>query len=306
MEETVHEPVMVAEVLSYLQAEHGGVFLDCTAGGGGHSEAILNAHPENRLFAIDKDETAVARTFNRLKKYGDRVFVTQGSFTELPETFVNIPFTGMLADLGISSDQLAAERGFSFNDTGSLDMRMHTETGSTAADIVNDYSEQALVAAFRRGGVTNGARVVAQAILRDRPFSTAKQLSDCIHKVIGERAKGGARDSATVFFQAIRIEVNNELAEIDALLNFAHARMTTGGRLVVLCFHSLEDKLVARTMRTWATGEEFSALWRGPKPERLPSGRFLTRKAVVPTADEVANNPRSRSTRLRAFEFVKQ
>lgn len=306
MEDTVHEPVMVAEVLSYLRAERGGVFLDCTAGGGGHSEAILNAHPENRLFAIDKDAAAVARTSNRLKEFGERAFVTQASFTELTETFVNVPFTGMLADLGISSDQLAAERGFSFNDTGSLDMRMHTDAGLTAADVVNDYSEQALVAAFRRGGVTNGTRVVAQAVLRDRPFASAKQLSDSIHKVIGERAKGGARDSATVFFQAIRIEVNNELAEIDALLNFAHTRMTTGSRLVVLCFHSLEDKLVARTMRTWATGEEFSALWRGPKPERLPSGRFLTRKAVVPTSDEVSRNPRSRSTRLRAFEFLKQ
>ena len=307
MTDTVHEPVMVQEVLSYLRAtEGGGVFLDCTLGGGGHSEAILKAHSENKVFAIDRDVRAVERAQQRLADYGDRVLIQHAAFSELDELFVNIPFTGMMADLGISSDQLAEERGFSFRDATSLDMRMNEEASLTAADVVNGYSEGQLIGVLKRGGVTRGTTILSKAFVQDRPFSTAQEVAACVHKTIGERSRDGSKDSATVIFQAIRMEVNQELKEIDSLLNFAQGKLADESRLVVLCFHSLEDKAVARKMRKWASGDEYSALWKGAPPKQRPVGKILTKKAVVPSTEEVARNPRSRSTRLRAFEFMRQ
>jgi 16S rRNA (cytosine1402-N4)-methyltransferase len=306
MEGTVHEPVMVAEVLSYLCAAKGGTFLDCTAGGGGHSEAILNAHPENKVFAIDRDSRAVERATKRLAPFGERAVVQHAAFSELSELFVNMPFTGVLADLGISSDQLSEERGFSFNDKHSLDMRMNEEAGLSAQEIVNQYTERQLIKVFKRGGVGKGVVAISKAIVNDRPFETATELATCIHKTIGERTRDGSKDSATVPFQALRMEVNDELGEIDTLMNFASSQLEDGSRLVVLCFHSLEDKAVVRAMRKWASGDEYSALWKGPAPKQRPMGRVLTKKAVVPTQEEVARNARSRSTRLRAFQFERQ
>lgn len=300
---SVHDPVMVAEVLEYMQADRSGVFLDCTLGGGGHSEAILKAHPDNKVFAIDRDARAVARAVERLNPYADRFFATHAAFSELSNTFVNLRFNAIFADLGISSDQLSETRGFSFNDEGPLDMRMNEEADLSAANVVNEYAEGELFRLFKRGGVGKEARAVVAAIVRERPFTSTRELTECIHRVCGVRNKAGTRDSATVFFQAIRMEVNAELTEIESMLDFARKSIDAGGRLVVLGFHSLEDKLVARTMRSWAQGEEFSALWKGSAPKQKPIGDFITRKAVVPTRDEVASNPRSRSTRLRAFQF---
>lgn len=298
--DSIHVSVMPGEVLDGLAASTGGAYLDCTGGGGGHSIKILNANATNTVVVCDRDPVAVAQLEKLAKEFAPRMEVVHARFSELSPKLSGREFDGMLADLGFSTDQLRGDRGFSFNDSN-LDMRMSQE-GDTAADIVNTYEGRELVKLLKIGGMGNEAKIAVRAILDNRPFTTAEQLA----KAIDESFVGGLREKmgrpATVVFQALRIAVNQEFEEIESLLEAAPKLLKKGGRLVVIAFHSLEDKLVAKKMRDWEQGDTAPAWY--PGANRRPSrGKVLTRKAVLPTADEVEKNSPSRSARLRVFKF---
>lgn len=298
--ESVHVSVMPVEVLEGLAASSGGSFLDCTGGGGGHSVKILNANTSNTVVVCDRDPQAVARLEKIAKTFAPRMEVVQAKFSELSSKLTGREFDGMLADLGFSTDQLRGDRGFSFADSN-LDMRM-SQDGDTAADIVNNLDGRDLFRILKIGGMGNEAKIAVRAILDNRPFSSASQLA----KVVDEAFVGGLREKtgrpATVVFQAIRIAVNDEFGQIEALLDASPKLLKKGGRLVVIAFHSLEDKLVAKRMRDWEQGDTAPAWYPGAS-RRQTIGQVLTRKAVLPTTEEVENNPPSRSARLRVFKF---
>jgi 16S rRNA (cytosine1402-N4)-methyltransferase len=209
-------------------------------------------------------------------------------------------FDGIVADLGISTDQLKENRGFSFNDSAELDMRMDESDGRTAYWVVNETRERELFETLKRGGVGREARAIAAAIVRSRPIKTTRELSALINQTVpGNKEK--KVNPSTVAFQAIRMAVNEELESIERFLDGVTDFVKPGGRLAVITFHSLEDKVVANRMRSWEGGE-FSAMWPGSKPQK-PRGRVVERKAIKPSEAEIAANPSSRSARLRAFEF---
>lgn len=306
---TRHIPVLLEEVLSTF--EFPGVFLDCTLGGGGHSEALLQAHRGNRVRAFDRDTRAIDRTRDRLACYGARFTVSQASFAEITMKVAGEKFDGILADLGMSTDQLFEGRGFSFQDDSALDMRMDETQDLTAEEVLNNYSERELVVMFKQGGLEKAAKPMASAIVRDRPLSSTRQLVDLAAAVLSRFQKrsrdreSGRREShpATVVFQALRMEVNQELAQIRSLMSALPELIKPGGRAAIISFHSLEDKEVARVMRLWAQGSTLPARLQTGR-EEPPLGRLLTRKAIVPSEDEVGRNPASRSARMRVFEFV--
>lgn len=299
--ETVHFPVMCREVIDVLKAREGGAFIDCTLGGAGHSEAILNANEKNRVTALDRDGRALERAKTKLQAFGDRVEFIQTSFASVAEAAHSRIFDGMLVDLGLSTDQLKEGRGFSFKDTSALDMRMDETQEFSAADVVNKYSEKDLLKVFKRGGVGKEAFTVARAIINARPIATTDQLSSVVNKAAAGLTAKTKINPSTVIFQAIRIEVNNEFEEIDRMLDAAPAIVRTGGRLAVITFHSLEDKLVTRRMREWQDGDSAPASYRGPRV--ASKGKLVSQKPIVPSDDEITRNAPSRSARLRVFEF---
>jgi 16S rRNA (cytosine1402-N4)-methyltransferase len=299
---SIHIPVMLEEVLSGLKASKGGEFLDCTFGGGGHSRAILEANQNNVVYAIDRDPQAVERAENEFEDYIDagRLLIWHAAFSDLSTLLNGKKFNGILADLGVSSDQLSGgERGFSFKDTSALDMRMDSSASYSAADVVNETSERELVSILRRGGVSDfEARAVAREIVKARPLASTADLAAAVHR--SAKSNKGF-DSATLAFQAIRIEVNHEFDEIESLMDMAVEALYAKGRLVVISFHSLEDQLVAKRMRKWGTGDAYPANWPG-QHEAKTLGSLLTKKALLPTEEELTRNSRSRSARLRIFE----
>ena len=302
MGKSVHIPVMLQETLAALGAEGGGKFLDCTLGGAGHARAILGANLSNTLYAIDRDPIAIERAREEFSEEiaAKRMTVVQGAFSDLAHLFTNESFSGILADLGTSVDQLQGDRGFSFNDKGPLDMRMDPTAARSAKQVVNETSERELYAILKRGGVGLEARAVVKAIIAARPLLTTADLAESVRKAaLGKTNKGF--DPATVTFQAIRIEVNQELDEIDALLEAVKKLLRSKGRLVVISFHSLEDKIVAKKMREWSGADTEPANWPGRHTVQ-PFGKLLTKKALFPTEKEVVENSKSRSARLRIFE----
>lgn len=304
MPKSVHISVMLDEALEYLQAEKGGHFLDCTLGGCGHTKAILDANPDSLVTGCDRDIRAIERSASILDGYQERVKVKQASFSQIAEKTEGQKFDGILADLGISSDQLVEGRTFSFQDDARLDMRMDESQELSAYDVVNFYPPPKLLKVLSEGGVGKETRAVVRAIMDSRPLETAVQLKDLLAGLPCLNRFDKKRNPATVVFQAIRMEVNGELAEISALLEAIPSIMKPGGRLVIISFHSLEDRKVASCMRKWGTGDTAPALWRGAEPEEKPIGKLLTRKALFPTEREVKENPRSRSARLRCFSFL--
>ncbi len=300
--ESIHVPVMCAEVLEHLRAAEEGTYLDCTLGGGGHTEAILTSHPNNRVVAMDRDLRALERAARRFADKQDRVELMHGSFSELANLLRGRKFDGMLADLGVSTDQLREGRGFSFHDQDSLDMRMDESQSLNAADIVNEVSERELVRIFKIGGMGQEALMIARAIVKKRPFDNAAQLANLVRGALHGRHRQKSGDAATVVFQAIRIAVNNELEEISTLLKAAPQLVRDGGRCAVITFHSLEDKAVTSTMRGWASMGSYPASYRGPRTEKR-LGRLVTKQAIRPAEEEITRNAASRSARLRIFEF---
>lgn len=298
---TVHTPVMVAEVIEWLQAEQGGLFLDCTLGGGGHSEAILRASPNASVVGIDRDARAIARAADRFRVFEERVRLYQGRFSELNQLLADKlgEFRGVLADLGMSTDQLREGRGFSFYDEESLDMRMNENEGVSAAELVNEYSPNELLVVLKRGGVGRDARSIVDAIVRARPIMSAAKLAQVVRKAVAVSTGKRASDPANVTFQALRIAVNNEVEELEALLESLPKLAAPGARAAIICFHSLEDQIVTHQMRAWQSGGDEAPRW-GP---RHLLGQLLTKKAVLPSSSEVAANAASRSARLRIFQF---
>ncbi len=287
----VHVPVMAAEVVEALRPARGGLFVDCTVGAGGHARALLAAGA-TRLVGIDRDGEALDRAREALAEWGDRVALVHGDYRDLARLLDERGVTtvdGAVADLGVSSLQLdGAGRGFSFRRDEALDMRMDTSRGPTAADLVASAGEQVLSDVIFRFGEERRSRAIAHAIVEARrtaPVDTTARLAAIVRRVVG---RSGRIDPATRTFQAIRIWVNGELDGLDAFVRAACGRLGAGARLGVITFHSLEDRSVKHTLRALA-GES------GPL-------RLVTKKAVVPGAEERRANPRARSARLRVIE----
>ena len=308
-----HVPVLVAETLDLLAPERrpGGWFVDATVGLGGHAEALLQRAPEARLLGLDRDPQALERAAERLAVFDDRVRFEHANFEDLEAVLGRLgigPVAGMLADLGVSSLQLdTGERGFSFRFDGPLDMRMGL-ADITAADLVNESSEGELETIFRDYGEELQARRIARAIVRARteaPLTTTGQLKQLIDRAKGGRRPGtreGRVDPATRVFQALRIAVNRELAGLEGMIEQAVRMLEDDGRLVVISYHSLEDRIVKNTLRDLARGEIDQVTGRPRSESQLIE--VLTRKPLRPSEEEVAFNPRSRSARLRAARRI--
>jgi 16S rRNA (cytosine1402-N4)-methyltransferase len=289
----MHEPVMVREVLEHLAPERGGVFVDCTVGLGGHARALIEAGA-SRLIGFDRDPAAVAEAHAVLMAYGDRVELVHSDYRRLNDVLDARGVggvDGVLADLGVSSMQLDAPgRGFSFRRDEPLDMRMDTTGGRSAAEAIRNADERTLADVIYEFGEERHARRVARAIVAASArggIETTGQLADVVRRAIPR--KGYARiDPATRTFQALRIWVNQELAGLDTFLSDAARRLRPGGRMAVITFHSLEDRIVKHTLRALAAGDIGLTL--------------RTKRPVVPSEAEVERNPRARSAKLRAAE----
>lgn len=290
----MHEPVMVAEVLEHLEPARGGVFVDCTVGMGGHARTLLEGGAA-RLIGFDRDPAALEFARAALSEYGDRVELVHSDYrlidAELDARGI-AAVDGVLADLGVSSMQLDAPgRGFSFRRDDALDMRMDTTQGPTAAESIRDADERTLADVIYEFGEERHARRVARAILAARErgaIDTTGQFADIVRRAIPR--KGFTRiDPATRTFQAIRIWVNRELDGLDLFLGAAARRLAPGGRMAVITFHSLEDRIVKHTLRGMQAAGEVGITVR-------------TRRPVTPGEAEVERNPRARSAKLRAIE----
>ncbi len=302
---TSHRPVMVAEVLQALAVRPGGRYLDCTVGGGGHAEAILAAAPDVQLLGIDIDPQAIEAAGERLASFGPAVRLAQANFQDLATVCDRhrfLPLEGVLFDLGMSSLQLAdARRGFSFQEEGPLDMRFGL--GSlTAERIVNHWPQEEIAAILWRYGQERYSRRIARAIVRERPIRTTTALASIVARAVGP---GGARQRlhpATRTFQALRIAVNDELDALAKALEQVPHLLAPGGRLVVISFHSLEDRIAKQFLER----EARDCICPPGTPRCLCGHRAtlrpLFRGARRPDPQEVADNPRSRSARLRAAE----
>ena len=293
MAEPQHIPVMTREVVALLRPERGGVYVDCTVGLGGHSRALLEAGA-TRILALDRDPDALAVARRALAAWADRVELMHADYRDLPKAMVDLGLTGadgVLADLGVSSMQLDAEdRGFSFRRDEPLDMRMDRSQGPTAAQLLQDVDEQSLADVIFQYGEERFSRRIARGIVearREAPVSTTGDLARIVRRAVPR--KGYHRiDPATRTFQALRIWVNRELEGLDTFLAQAAGRLLAGARLAVISFHSLEDRIVKHAFRALERGE--AAL------------RIVTKRPLVPGADEVEANPRARSAKLRAIE----
>ena len=298
----VHVPVMLNEVIEALGARGGGMFLDCTFGGGGHTRAILDASPDSWVVAMDRDARALERGSRWASAYGDRLDLVHAPFSKVAEAASGRVFDGVLADLGMSTDQLVEGRGFSFADTGPLDMRMDESAGMTAADFVNTSSEREIFLALAEGGVGKNARAIARTLVFHRPFTSPKALADAVKaSQLGKRSQSHVHP-ATVVFQALRMHINDELGEVKKLLDAAPSVTKQGGKLAVITFHSVEDRAVASRMREWESAGSYPANWRGIRAEKR-IGRVVNKGAEKPSDEEVSRNPASRSARLRVFQF---
>ena len=299
MEASRHIPVMSKEALFWLIQENGRIYLDCTVGYSGHAEEILEASgPDSRLIGIDRDAEAIASSRERLARFGNRVFLLHGHFVDLKRHLTACGIgqvDGILFDLGISSPQLEEPaRGFSFQGGGPLDMRMDQSMSGTAADLVNRWPEAQLADTIFQFGEERFSRRIARAIVRARerhPLATTKELVSVIEGAVPANYRHGRLHCATRTFQAIRIAVNQELDCLESALRDATDALSPGGRLCVISFHSLEDRIVKHTLRALSGKDD-------------PALTVLTKKPQIPAREESDRNPRSRSAKLRAAQRV--
>ena len=304
---SVHIPVLTEPVVEWLAPAAPGLLVDATVGLGGHAEALLKAVPDFRLLGVDRDPQAVAMARRRLEPFGRRVTVVNQSFDRVPELLAEMDFgqpSAILADLGCSSLQLdSAQRGFSFSADGPLDMRMGSD-GPTAAEMVNTTDEDELVKIFWRYGEERRSRAVARAIVRQRqikPLATTGELSALLKRVMPRR-RNQKIHPATRVFQALRIAVNDELGQLERFIEPAARSLRPGGRMAIISFHSLEDRMVkhgfARLQGKCTCPPDFPEC--RCEPEHVVS--VLTRSPIRPTDEEIERNPRSRSSRMRVVE----
>jgi 16S rRNA (cytosine1402-N4)-methyltransferase len=300
-----HVPVMLAEVLDALAVRDGGSYVDGTFGGGGYARAMLEA-ADCRVLGIDRDPDAIARGAKLAANYNGRLTLAQGRFSELDELLERAGekgSDGVVLDLGVSSFQLdQAERGFSFREDGPLDMRMSKE-GPSAADVVNTADEKTLADILLRLGEERHARRIARAIIAARPVARTGELADIVSRVLGPAAKRFATHPATRTFQALRIHVNDELGELERGLEAAERALRPKGRLAVVSFHSLEDRIVKKFLAARETRADHGSR-HAPTPARAHPATFrlIETGAKKPTESELAINPRARSARLRVGE----
>lgn len=297
MTEVEHTPVMLKEVVEFLAPQEGGIYVDCTLGGGGHSKEILNLiGPTGRLIGLDKDESALRRSKEILAPYFEQVVFIHSDFRRMADILQELQIgqvDGILFDLGVSSYQvLEPERGFSYKYDAALDMRMNTEAKTTAADLVNNLSEKELAEIIFRYGEERWARRIASFIVDRRkrtPINSTAQLVEIVKAAIPARARRRGPHPARRTFMALRIAVNDELAGVEEGLRAGITFLRPGGRIVAISFHSLEDRIVKHVFREHAA------------PSRSVI-RILTKKPLLPETEEVKANPRSRSAKLRAAE----
>ena len=303
---TGHRSVLLRETIELLAAERGGLFVDCTVGLGGHSEAILQASPDAQVLGIDRDEEALGLATERLAQYGSRFRAVHADFRELTRVLATAKVRqvrGVLADLGVSSLQLDSPlRGFSFRHDAPLDMRMDMSRGETAAELLGRLSEVEIARIIFEYGEERRARRIARWIVERRKtgesIQTTRDLADLVARAVGPDKKRRIHP-ATRTFQALRIAVNGELENLDRFLVHAVDHLEQAGRLAVISFHSLEDRIVKRTL--------LKLSGRCQCPPRLPTCvcgavkrvSILTRRAIAPGEEEIAENPRSRSAKLR-------
>ena len=300
---TQHVSVLLNETLDGLAIKPGGRYIDGTVGGGGHSEAILASAPDVEVLGLDADPTALERAALRLLPFGSRVKLVNANFAQMSAVARATGFSqvdGVVLDLGLSSDQLSdPDRGFGFIAGGPLDMRFDQTRGQSAADVVNQLDQDELADLIYRYGEEPASRKIARAIVAARPIHAADQLAAVIEQAVGRR---GRIHPATLTFQALRIAVNDELGALMSALPQATELLRSGGRLAVISFHSLEDRIVKEYLRS--VSQEHV-----PQPDDLPGQvyrsatlRVVTRKPIVASEAEVLSNPRARSAKLRVAE----
>ncbi|MDZ8109322.1 MAG: 16S rRNA (cytosine(1402)-N(4))-methyltransferase RsmH [Nostoc sp. DedQUE12a] len=278
-----HLPVLPQEVIAGLAVSPGGHYLDTTVGGGGHSRLILEAAADVRVTAIDQDEDALAAAQKNLADFNNRVQFIHSNFAAYK--FPPNTFDGILADLGVSSYHLdQPERGFSFRQAGNLDMRMDRGRSLTAADVINNWDEAELANIFFQYGEERLSRRIARRIIERRPFHTTVELAEAIAGCVPPKYRYGRIHPATRVFQALRIVVNDELKSLETFLDKAPNALVPGGKIAIISFHSLEDRLVKHGLRN------------------SPLLKVLTKKPIIATEEEISKNPRSRSAKLRIAE----
>lgn len=302
-----HKPVLFKETIESLNIRPDGIYIDGTAGGGGHSSAILERLTTGKLLSIDQDPDAIAVVTERLSKYPGSV-IAKGNFSEMARLAAEKGITevdGVLLDIGVSSFQLdSAERGFSYHADAPLDMRM-SKNGTSAADLVNTLSWQQLAEIISRYGEDKSAVRIAKGIVaarEEKPIETTLELADIIRESVPAAVRRAEGHPARRTFQALRIAVNGELDALKAGLSAAFDLLKPGGRLSVITFHSLEDRIVKQQMNAWCTGctcpKDFPVCVCGKKPQ----GKLIYKKGLAPSEEELADNPRARSSRLRVIE----
>jgi len=281
----IHVPVLSRELIAGLAICPGGHYLDATVGGGGHSELILQAYPDVKVTALDWDEEAIASSKLRLTKYENRIQFSLTNYADFE--YKSATYDGIIADLGVSSYHLdTAERGFSFRNTAPLDMRMDRRRDLTAAEVINDWAEKELADIFFKYGEERLSRRIARRIVEDRPFATTTELAEAIARCVPKQYRYGRIHPATRVFQALRIVVNEELTALETFLNRAPLALVPGGRIAVISFHSLEDRIVKHSLR------------------ESPLLKVITKKPITAQADELETNVRSRSAKLRIAEAL--
>ena len=306
-----HRSVLLDECMDGLDIKPDGIYVDGTAGGAGHSSEIAKRLESGRLVAIDQDETAVAVATERLNALGKNTTVVRSNFSELASVCRSLgidAIDGVLLDLGVSSYQLdTAERGFSYSADAPLDMRMDNRCSLGAYEVVNSYSEQELKRILYDYGEERFAPAIASAIVKrreSRPIETTAELSDIIKYAIPPAAREGGHHPAKRSFQAIRIEVNRELDVIEPAIRGAVEMLRSGGRIAIITFHSLEDRIVKQAFASLASGctcpKDFPICVCGNKPKV----RLVNRKPILPSKAELEENPRSRSAKLRVAEKI--
>ncbi|PLY11253.1 MAG: 16S rRNA (cytosine(1402)-N(4))-methyltransferase [Arcobacter sp.] len=295
-----HIPVLYKETLEVFENINNGYILDCTLGYAGHSEGLLKQNSNVKLICNDQDSEALEFSKKRLEPFLNRVTFNKGNFETVLKSFKEFDIQGILADIGVSSLQLdKQERGFGF-DSDSLDMRMNQEQTLDAAFVVNNYSQSELERVFKECGEVKEYKKVASLVVNNRPFSSAKELSTFISKNMHK----GKLHPATLPFQGIRIEVNDELGVLERLFDSIEQNRPTNCLVAIISFHSLEDRIVKNYFKKWSKNCICpSDVMRCTCGNDNALGKIITKKPIIPTNEEIKTNPRSRSSKLRVFKF---